>query len=33
MQSFLTGSIADIHQKCIADAQQAAMQQMLENQK
>ena len=33
LQTFLTGDIGDIHKMCIADAQQSAMQQMLESQK
>ena len=33
LQTFLTGDIGDMHKMCIADAQQAAMQQMLESQK
>lgn len=33
LQTFLSGDLADIHQKCIADDQQMMMQEMLEEQK
>ena len=33
LQLFLSGDLSEIHQKCIADDQQAMMQEMLQDQK